>query len=103
MPNVVPLITEVFMDRKEYEAGLIRRTRLLRERHGVDQETMAQMLGILAGTYRKYEGRSPLPDYLKARFCMIVKCDLHYYITGHKQAKLKPVADTMPKVATLRA
>lgn len=51
---------------------------------------MAELLGIPADRYRKYETRSPLPAYLIARFCKIVGCDLEHLVIGKPRERMKP-------------
>lgn len=66
----------------DFNAALCRRIRQLREERRMTQEQMATALGIPTDRYRKYEVRSPLPQYLLPRFALIVGCDLHFLLTG---------------------
>jgi transcriptional regulator with XRE-family HTH domain len=65
-----------------FNADLIARVRALREARGWTQSKMAAYLGIPIDRYKKYESRSPLPQYLIPRFADFVGRDIEYVLTG---------------------
>lgn len=67
------------------------RVKIFREETNMTAADMADLLGVPAERYRKYESRSPLPVYLVATFCKIVGCDLEHLILGKPRERLKPV------------
>ena len=67
-----------------FNADLIARTRALREARGWTQSKMATYLGIPLDRYKKYESRSPLPQYLIPRFADFVGRDIEYVLTGQE-------------------
>jgi transcriptional regulator with XRE-family HTH domain len=62
---------------------LCARVQRLRNERGMTAAEMAIALGIPAERYRKYEVRSPLPQYLIERFAIIVGRDVEYVLTGN--------------------
>ncbi len=66
------------------------RVKRFREETQMSAADMAELLGIPADRYRKYETRSPLPAYLIARFCKIVGCDLEHLVIGKPRERMKP-------------
>lgn len=67
------------------------RVKRFRGETNMNAEDMADLLGIPADRYRKYENRSPMPVYLIAKFCRIVGCDLEHLILGKPRERIKPV------------
>lgn len=59
---------------------------------------MATALGIPLDRYRKYEVRSPLPQYLVERFALNVNSTVHYVMTG--KAAAKPADGAVPFTET---
>lgn len=77
--------------RESIEDEIVVRTRELREAARLTQGQIAALLGCGMEQYRKYETRSPMAVGYLAKFCMIVKCDLQFLITGHRrQSAAKP-------------
>ena len=70
------------MTENEYNAALCERVRHLRKRRSLSSKEMAEVLGILADRYRKYESRSPLPPYLWERFALVVGVSISFLATG---------------------
>ena len=64
------------------------RVKALREERGWTAEQMATALGVPVDRYRKYENRSPLPQYLMEQFCLIVDCDLDFLLTGKRRTAI---------------
>lgn len=52
------------------------RTKELRMNRGFTQKEVADFLGIEVETYKKYENRGILPQFLMPRFCRLVGCEL---------------------------
>lgn len=67
---------------QEFNEAFIKRVKRLREERGYTSEQMATALGIPAERYRKYEYRTPLPQYLIEQFAQIVDRDVAYMLTG---------------------
>lgn len=67
---------------QEFNETFIKRVKRLREERGYTSEQMATALGIPAERYRKYEYRTPLPQYLIEQFAQIVDRDVSYMLTG---------------------
>jgi len=65
-----------------FEDALCARVKRLREEKGWTAEQMAIALGIPPERYRKYENRSPLPQYLIPRFALVVDRSSEYILTG---------------------
>ena len=63
-------------------AGIISRTRKLRENRFLTPDQMAELLGASSAAYRKYELRTPLPHHYIEKFCLITGAPIHYLITG---------------------
>jgi transcriptional regulator with XRE-family HTH domain len=79
------------MPEAEYNDALCQRVRELRQEKDWTIEQMADALGVPAERYRKYEVRSPLPQYLFERFAQLTGRDVHYIVTG-KSAPASPRA-----------
>lgn len=96
---------------REFEDQL--RKRVKRLRGARTQLQMATLLEIEFEAYKKYETRSPLPQYLIPKFAMIVGCDIAYLLTGKSEGSaarrvIDPVTDglagpLMKKVAGTRS
>lgn len=71
-----------------FENALCERTRALRDGKGWTAEQMAIALGIPPDRYRKYETRSPLPQYLIPRFSQVVDRSIEYVLTGKERKGL---------------
>lgn len=69
-------------DQLEFENSFCARVKELRIAKGWTAEQMANVLGIPADRYRKYESRSPLPQYLIPRFALVVDRPAEYVLTG---------------------
>ena len=87
-------------DQLAFETALCARVKRLREDRGWTAEQMAIALGIPAERYRKYESRSPLPQYLIERFAQTVNRTIEFVLTGrdrrHAKALLsEPTAEEM--------
>lgn len=55
----------------DFNTEFCARTRAAREAKGLTQIEMAQVLGIMADTYSKYERRTPLPHRFIPIFCLV--------------------------------
>lgn len=64
------------------------RVKRLREEKAWSAEQMAIALGIPPDRYRKYEGRSPMPQYLIPRFAGVVGRSVEYILTGREEKRL---------------
>lgn len=71
-----------------FNQALCARVRELRDGKGWTAEQMATALGIPAERYRKYETRSPLPQYLVERFALITDRDISYVLTGKSDVRI---------------
>ncbi|MCZ6465728.1 MAG: helix-turn-helix transcriptional regulator [Alphaproteobacteria bacterium] len=69
-------------DKDNYNRLFVARTRQAREYPGMKRAEVAMMLGIKEEAYKKYEYRSPLPTYLIGRFCVLVRCNVEWLVTG---------------------
>jgi transcriptional regulator with XRE-family HTH domain len=76
-----------------FENALCERVVKLRKAKGWTAEEMALALGIPADRYRKYETRSPLPQYLIPRFAKIVDRSIEYILTGKERRKRETPSD----------
>ena len=74
-----------------FNNGYIERVKRFRGETNMSAEEMADLLGVPADRYRKYESRSPMPVYLVASFCRIVGCDLEHLILGKPRERIKPI------------
>jgi len=72
----------------DYIEGVFKRTRELRKARFLSRAQMAQLLGVTAAAYQKYEDRSPLPHFFIEKFCLITGCSIEYLLTG-KETKAK--------------
>ena len=68
-----------------FENALCERVRALREAKGWTAEQMAIALGIPSERYRKYETRSPIPQYLIPRFAQVTDRSIEYILTGKER------------------
>ena len=75
-----------------FENALCERVRTLRDGKGWTAEQMAVALGIPPERYRKYETRSPLPQYLIPRFAQVVDRSIEYVLTGKERKALPATA-----------
>ena len=66
----------------EYNDRLCQRVRELRLERDWTIEQMADALGVPSERYRKYEVRSPLPQYLIERLAQLTSRDVQYIVTG---------------------
>lgn len=82
-----------------FENALCERVKALREAKGWTAEQMGLALGIPPERYRKYENRSPLPQYLIPRFAQIVDRSIEFILTG-KEKKTIPVASKIKRSAS---
>jgi transcriptional regulator with XRE-family HTH domain len=69
-------------DELAFNAALAQRVRSIREAKGWTAEEMAVALGVPAERYRKYEGRSPIPQYLVPRVALISGRSVEWVLTG---------------------
>lgn len=72
-----------------FENALCARVKRLREEKGWTAEQMGIALGIPPERYRKYESRSPIPQYLIPRFAAVVDRSIEYILTGKDQRQLR--------------
>lgn len=70
----------------------IKRVKELREKRGITQQEMADLLGIPLERYKKYEQRSALPAWHLDRFAAIVGKDIGFVITGRATRSRKKSA-----------
>lgn len=67
------------------------RVKRFREETGMTAAAMADLLGVPADRYRKYENRSPMPPYLIGKFCQIVGWDVEHVLLGKPRERVKPM------------
>lgn len=68
----------------DYDAALVRRVKELRLRARLSQAQIAMVLGIERETYKKYEQRTPLPQYLYGRFVIVTQSTLEELVNVEK-------------------
>jgi transcriptional regulator with XRE-family HTH domain len=68
-----------------FNEELRRRTRELREGRELQQQQIADLLGVDVETYKKYETRTPLPRYLIPRFARLVGASISFLMTGYEE------------------
>ena len=98
MSNIImPMTTE--SDEFLFTNELCARVKALREGKGWTAEQMATALGIPPERYRKYENRSPIPQYLIPRFALIVDRSVEFVLTGAepKLINARPVARSVAR------
>ena len=78
-------------DEMIFNNGYCDRVKRFREETGMTAAAMAELLGIPADRYRKYETRSPLPPYLVGKFCQIVGWDVEHLVLGKPRERMKPL------------
>ncbi|MFA7308308.1 MAG: helix-turn-helix transcriptional regulator [Hyphomicrobium sp.] len=71
-----------------FENALCARVKRLREEKEWTAEQMAIALGVPPERYRKYENRSPMPQYLIPRFALVVDRSVEYVLTGKEPRSL---------------
>lgn len=76
-----------------FDSALCGRVKTLRLEKHWTSEQMAIALGIPPDGYRKYESRSPLPQYLIPRFAAITDRSIEYILTGKER---KPTVVAAP-------
>lgn len=77
----------------EFDQMFIARTKALREHKGLSAAAMAELLGIPAERYRKYETRSALPHDLIERFALITGVTVEFVLTGRRVKGKGPYPD----------
>lgn len=77
------------MTERAYLTGLINRTRAARERLGISQARMADLLRVDRESYRMYERRTPLPHFLIESFCALTGIEVHEYVTGKRATMVR--------------
>jgi DNA-binding XRE family transcriptional regulator len=82
-----------------FEDALCARVKRLREEKGWTAEQMAIALGIPPERYRKYENRSPLPQYLIPRFALVVDRSPEYVLTGKEPRAISSVKSVVRKTS----
>lgn len=82
-----------------FENSLCERVRALRDGKGWTAEQMAIALGIPPDRYRKYENRSPLPQWLIPKFAQITDRSIEYVLTGKDR---RPTVLPAKQVARLK-
>lgn len=68
---------------REYKSAILLRTYSAREHRGINQETIANSLGITQPLYAKYETRTPLPHRHIWAFCTACSITVEWFVTGH--------------------
>lgn len=72
---------------EEYREDFIGRTKRAREASGLTQAEVGVALGNIGqDTWKQYETRTPLPHHLIPRFCLLVRCDIIWLLTGKGHA-----------------
>lgn len=69
-------------DERAFNEALALRVRSIREARDWTAEEMAMALGIPAERYRKYENRSPIPQYLIPRVALLAGRSVEWVLTG---------------------
>jgi transcriptional regulator with XRE-family HTH domain len=78
-------------DERAFNEALRVRLKALRDGKGWTAEEMADALGIPPERYRKYESRSPVPQYLIPRIALIMDKSIEFVLTGKdKKPSLSP-------------
>lgn len=79
---------------REYKRAFLLRTYSAREHRGINQETVANSLGISQPLYAKYETRTPLPHRYIWAFCTACSVTVEWLVTG--QGKGVPLLERPP-------
>jgi transcriptional regulator with XRE-family HTH domain len=69
-------------NKKAFWESFCARVKLARERRGLTQEEVANVLDIAQGLYKHYESRSPLPHHLIPKFCLLCAISIDWLYTG---------------------
>jgi transcriptional regulator with XRE-family HTH domain len=86
-----------------YKQEFMRRIAEARIARGWKQWQAAEALGMSQDKYKQYETRSLLPHYLIPRFCLVMRIDPEWLVTGKGQKPiqaLRAVENDQPKPAT---
>jgi DNA-binding XRE family transcriptional regulator len=83
-------------DEFTFNSAYCGRVKRFREETQMTAANMADLLGVPADRYRKYETCSPLPPYLVGKFCRVVGCDLEHLILGKPRERQKPILLSRP-------
>jgi hypothetical protein len=75
----------------EYKQAFIERVRSARIATGEKQWQVAEVLGIPQDKYKQYEGRSLMPHHLISRFCLHVRVNTEWLMTGRGKRALQPL------------
>jgi DNA-binding XRE family transcriptional regulator len=67
-----------------YEASFRERVKLARRYYSENAADMARALGVLPGTYVRYETRTMLPHYLIPQFCQLTGVEVEWLVSGPK-------------------
>lgn len=66
----------------DFDQGFIERTRVARRASGFTQAEIAELFGMKQDLWKTYETRTPLPHRYIPRFCLAVRCDMIWLLTG---------------------
>lgn len=94
--------------RTVYEDAFRERIRRARKAAGFTQKDVGEFLGIGTENYKKYEGRSPMPNYLLEKFCRLTHANPIYVLFGkhdigiltHKSAEITKIKPETLKAKT---
>lgn len=72
-------------NQKAFDDAFRARVKALRQAKGFSQVQMADLLGIPADNYPKYENRGVLPLWLIPRFATLAGVDIEFLVTGRNR------------------
>ena len=70
------------MSEDRFRREFIARTKEAREASGYTQARIAEFFGVKQDLWKQYETRSQLPTRMIGKFCLLVRCDPWWLLTG---------------------
>lgn len=75
----------------QYKQRFIERVAAARVATGMKQWQVAEALGIPQDKYKWYEKRSLMPHHMIGRFCLVMRVEPEWLITGRGKKPLQPL------------
>ncbi len=85
-----------------FKQEFTKRIALARVARGWKQWQAAEAMGMEQDKYKQYEGRSLMPHYLIGRFCLVMRVDPVWLITGRGEKPMQPI-QAVPEPAPVPA
>jgi DNA-binding XRE family transcriptional regulator len=83
-----------------YEAAFRDRVKTARKLFSDKSADMARALGVVVGTYNRYENRTMLPHYLIPKFCQLTGVEVEWLVSGPKPGRHARVGTHSPDSPT---